>query len=201
MPNSISPDAHSGRVQHRQALAEARTSALLVALQQKWSALPLADRGDALAVLVSRGCTARGLAADLHCSEGAIRRYLRVARLPAAAIDQIRRGESAKLILDGTFREPHTNTAARSACALREWLDAQKLPATYREQFCEELSRRAWQSREVPRRRLRSIQGLRPRRGRPQYGSDLLEYLLGWSLHWLLTFQPEERVEITRQLR
>ena len=204
MPRSSTGDVHSCRIRHRQALADPATSALLAALRDKWRSLELADRAGAVESLLSRGCTARGLAADLGCSEGAIRRYLRVARLPPAELARIRRGESAKLILQqraSASPVPAKHRALSASVILEQWLSAQKLLPPYRDQFLEELARRVWQAPPQPARQPQPLAALKPRRARPRYGPDVLEYLLAWCLRWMLSFKPADRLSMLCHLR
>lgn len=64
-------------------------------------ALSLVERGSRLRSLVDAGCTNRGLAEDLNCTEGTIRRGLKIARLPDSKRQAIEQGANATPILKG----------------------------------------------------------------------------------------------------
>ena len=67
--------------QHESALENPQTRALLDQLIVDWPTLNLVQRGDRLNVLLTGGCTQRGLAKNLVCDEGSIRRNCRIAAL------------------------------------------------------------------------------------------------------------------------
>lgn len=187
---------------HRAALADAATSALVTALKTKWSRLAIAARAAAVEALIARGCTARGLAADLSVTEGSVRRYVRIARLPAPELERVADGESAKRILAQQRQQqsPAARSPERRGTAsetLARWLEQQRLPPCYREQFVDEMRLRAWLSVSRPRGRRRRLRDLRPAGPRPRYGPELLEYLIGWAMSWLISsFQPAERLSV-----
>ena len=91
--------ADSHRLKHRKALENEKTRLVLDALRIEWDRLPLVERGSRLRSLVDAGCTNRGLAADLNCTEGTIRRGLKIARLPDSKRQSIERGANATPIL------------------------------------------------------------------------------------------------------
>lgn len=71
----------------------------LLRLKKEWHRLSLLECGERLAALVSQGWSRRALARRLKCSEGIIRRNLRIASLPPQERDAIRAGESAQAVL------------------------------------------------------------------------------------------------------
>lgn len=66
---------------HSNALRGSEVQQLLIELRKSWARLNLVERGDALQALVNRGCTRRGLAKNLGCDEGTVRRSLSIAQL------------------------------------------------------------------------------------------------------------------------
>ena len=96
-PSANAADSH--RLKHRKALENENTRLVLDALRIEWDRLSLVERGSRLRSLVEAGCTNRGLAADLKCSEGTIRRGLKIARLPDSKRRAIEHGANATPIL------------------------------------------------------------------------------------------------------
>lgn len=89
----------SDRVKHKKALENGGTRQLLDALRIEWTQLSLVKRGFRLQALVDAGCTNRGLADDLNCTEGTIRRGLKIAKLGESQRQAIEQGANAVPIL------------------------------------------------------------------------------------------------------
>jgi hypothetical protein len=87
----------------------------------------------------------------------------------------------------------------------RPWLNRYLPWAGYREQFLDEADRRLWQlGRSVTGEQIHpaspqfGIHRYRPRRRRPSYGPELIEYLLDWFLRW--TMQVLASASLRQQL-
>jgi len=174
---------------------------------RRWGRLNLVERGQEAQRILALGYSRRAFASALNCSEGVIRRYLKLAALPAPTRAAVAAGASAKEILKlkrycQPLPELDAGQQRRFAedrlidCCLEEarpWL-LRHLPwAGYREQFLAEADRRLWRLRDSlsaeqlhPASPRFAIARYRPRRLRPSYGPDLIEYLLEWFLHWIL---------------
>jgi hypothetical protein len=165
--------------------------------------LNLVERGDELEKIIALGFTRRALALALGWSEGTIRRNLKLAKLPLATRAALASGCSAKLTLNKLRRgEPLPGVDAAMAQFTDErrlldrcmeeagpWLRRHLPWPSYRDQFLTEADSRLWrrnrcQTQIHPSSARLEIRRHRPRRSAPQYGPDLLEYLLEWFLHW-----------------
>jgi hypothetical protein len=93
------------RAHHQRAMRDPETLALATTLRKTWKNLSPIERGERLLELVERGCTQRGLAADLHQSPTSIRRHLEFPTLPKEDRDAIEHGTSAKRILKKAAQE------------------------------------------------------------------------------------------------
>jgi hypothetical protein len=93
------------RAHHQHALKDPATLELLTTLKKTWKKLSNIERGERILELVQRGCTRRGLAADLHQSATSIRRHLEFSTLPKEDRDSIEHGTSAKRILKKAAQE------------------------------------------------------------------------------------------------
>jgi len=89
----------SHRKDYERALENIETREGLERLKEDWPGLTAAQRGDRLWRLFSAGCTRRGLASDLGCDEGTIRRCLRIVALSTGARNAIEAGANADRFL------------------------------------------------------------------------------------------------------
>lgn len=82
-------------------------------LRTDWNALSSVQRGFRLKQLKAAGCTNRGLAVDLDCTEGLVRRDLKIAELPASQLRAIEAGANPAPFLKKA--EDLTRTQVRDA--------------------------------------------------------------------------------------
>jgi hypothetical protein len=153
------------------------------------------------------GFSRRALASALGCSEGVIRRYLKLASLPAPSRAALAGGASAKHVLmlkrqslalpeldsDQQQRIAEERIIHRCLEEVRPWLHRYLPWAGYREQFLDEADRRLWRlGRSVNGEQIHpasprfATRRYRPRRRPPSYGPELIEYLLEWSVRWAM---------------
>lgn len=195
---------------------------LTLDLMGRWPRLNLVERGDELEKIVALGFSRRAIARGLGCSEGMVRRNLKLAKLPASARAAIAVGHSAKEVLSAKLRgEPlplvdiaaakrayKERLLARCMDEAGPWL-LRHLPwPGYKEQFLTEADRRLWCQRRCktqihPSSSRIEIRRHRPRRRAPGYGPDLLEHLLEWFLHWAseVLASPDLRDQLFVRLR
>jgi len=198
----IQSRGHAHRTAHRAALENPETAALLQTVARKWAALATADRSLTVAALLARGCTARGLAHDLGCSEGAVRWLLRLSELPEDAAARLRAGESGKKLLGGcrTVCIPRPNAVERAVSRFSSWLSQQPLPSCYYAQLTDEVQRRVWDAREQKRGRRRGLE--RIGRGTTRYAPDLIELMSDRILAWLIgSYDSASRLRIASLLQ
>ena len=174
-------------------------------LLARWPRLNLVERGQEAQRTLNLGFSRRALATALNCSEGVIRRYLKLAALPAPTRAAVAAGASAKQVLQLKRQGPplpeldpeqqrriaEDRLIARCLEGARPWLNRYLPWDGYREQFLEEADRRLWRlghfncTEQIhPASPRFAIHRYRPRCRQPQYGPDLIEYLLEWFLRW-----------------
>ena len=180
---------------------------------KKWESLGTVQRAAALAQLTTSGCTLRGLADDLPCSEGLLRWYLQIAKLSEADKSKITVGESAKRVLSDSKEKKATlerfeqlrQQGAIDAISEQfkqlgiRWINEQELQGFYVELLLSEVDRRLWNigggnrtARQGNADLLwQSIQNSEPKDKKLSYGPDLLEYLIEWMIAWILLLAPE----------
>jgi hypothetical protein len=107
--------------QHERALQDLQTRALLDQLVLDWPSLKNVERGDRLEPLLVAGCTAGGLARDLSCDRGTIRRARQIGALSPADRLMVERGANPDCFLR---RQHHWGELVEDVCRLlRESLD------------------------------------------------------------------------------
>lgn len=84
---------------HKRALKSQVVMDIIAHLRKAWKTMNGVARGHCLRVLVSHGCSARGLAKNLRQSPTTIRRQMELASLPVAQRRAVNAGASAKKIL------------------------------------------------------------------------------------------------------
>jgi hypothetical protein len=93
------------RRKHNSALRDPTTREMFEDLKGTWNTLSLVARGDHLQTLVDQGCTRRGLAHDLGCDEGSVRRDLEISKLPDGQRKLVELGASPRSFLFRARRE------------------------------------------------------------------------------------------------
>jgi len=83
---------------HRRAVADAKLRKLIDELRDKWNGTGRIERGERLRELSALGCSARGLGEELGQS-ATVRRHIELANLPESQRNAVKRGASAKKIL------------------------------------------------------------------------------------------------------
>jgi hypothetical protein len=223
--DSLPPVSQSRSSRHRRACQNPEVAAALEQVKTAWIASGTVSRAAAIQQLIKAGCTLRGLASDLHCSEASMRWYLDVAELSEAERESIASGESAKKILaeakhrkDAVARARRLRNQrirdafiARIAKIATRWIDEQQLPAAYLERFVEEADRRSWNHAikstaliDGSKAALQStFENCQPKSDRPTYGPDLLEYVLAWFVDWasIVVPEPELRENVLQSLK
>jgi len=190
---------HAGRRQHRAAVVSPTVSRMLTALKERWQSLAVAERALAVQALLQSGCSTRGLAVDLSVSEGTVRWYGRIAALPVEKLSCVQSGQSAKQVL-ASMAEGQPAPRVSAVRTLYRWL-TRLLPVVYAVQYADELQRRVSCSPKRRRGRPQRLESLQPRAKLPGYMPDRIEYLLGWSLRWLIAnFDCEQRLTLTASL-
>ena len=201
------------RVQHQKALKNVEVAESLTDLQRKWRTINSVQRASALQRLTESGCTLRGLASDLACSEGSLRWYLQIARLSGTERSAIVSGESAKRVLGDSKKR---KAALARSEQLRQqdainaiseqfkqlairWINEQELDDSYIELLLSVTDRRLWEA-PVNNRTARQgnadvlwkfIESSKPKVEKPTYGPELLEYVIEWMVAWILLLVPE----------
>jgi hypothetical protein len=84
---------------HRRAVADAKLRKLIDELRDKWNGTGRIERGERLRELSALGCSARGLGEELGQSATTVRRHIELANLPESQRNAVKRGASAKKIL------------------------------------------------------------------------------------------------------
>ncbi len=87
--------------QHLNAISNAEIHEQIKSLKNDWRTCNYVERGDRLIMLVSAGCTVRGLARDLGLDDGSIRRAIAIAKLPEQARKKIQSGANPRPYLRG----------------------------------------------------------------------------------------------------
>jgi hypothetical protein len=195
------------RLKHLAAAQQPDINRLLAALRQEWTGLSPAERGPRIRELLARGCTLRGLAADLGVTEGALRYDLKMASRPPAPATSAKSGQ----VLPS--RPRGANQGGKSAAKVEQatnrilaWLDAElpELSAPYRERLLDEARRILWSAEQEASAKAGAAQPAPPRTGyrqviehcRPSADKDELWLSLyaRWLGRWLWRLHPDPAV-------
>ena len=223
--DSLPPVSRSRYSRHRRACQNPEVAAALEQVKTDWISSSTVSRAAAIQQLAKAGCTLRGLATHLNCSEASMRWYLEVAELSETERESIASGESAKKTLADAKQKKaaaararrlqNRNTSdtlvARVTKITTRWINEQELPTIYLEHFVEEADRRLWHSHMKPTALLdaseaalqSTLESSKPKRDRPHYGPDLLEYALDWFVLWISAAlpEPELRENVLQELK
>jgi hypothetical protein len=176
------------------------------------------ELGRHLGLVVSAGYSKRSLAKVLGCSDGTVRRNIRIAALPRDAQEAIEAGESARDHLDfqrSQLEAEHQQRriqeekesgllSAQHGRFIRHWIEEQGIGAGYRSQFFDEVRLRIcsvehWtrtspgryplpQPSSTPANLLLVIEACRPSEAECPLWMGLLAT---WAARWILRAIPE----------